>query len=305
MLISASRRTDIPAYYSEWFLRRIKEGFAYVRNPMNAAQISKISLAPDVVDGIVLWTKNPVPMLNRLCELAKYPYYFQFTLNPYGAEAEPNIPSKRDVLVPAFMRLADMLGAERVIWRYDPIILSERYTPEYHIKYFELLAKRLSGYTRQCTISFLDAYKSAARGLSRLRALPVSEDAMLSLARAISDIAGAYGLRLAACAEPIDLSALGIARASCVDKALFERIGGCGLNIRKDKNQRAECGCAESIDIGAYNTCIGGCLYCYAGGCTQAAARNHSLNDPASPLLTGSVKDGERVTVRDMPSRRA
>ena len=127
MIISASRRTDIPTYYSEWFFNRIKEGYALVRNPMNAHQISKISLNPDVVDGIVFWTKNPTPMLDKLDRLKDYTYYFQFTLNAYGQDVEASIPSKNNVVIPAFQKLSDMIGPEKVIWRYDPIYLNETY----------------------------------------------------------------------------------------------------------------------------------------------------------------------------------
>ena len=160
MIISASRRTDIPTYYSEWFLNRIKDGFVYVRNPMNVHQISKISLSPDVVDGIVFWTKNPVPMLDKLYNLQDYAYYFQFTVNSYGKDIEANIPSKNDIIVPAFRELSRIIGAEKVIWRYDPIMLTSKYTIDYHVNYFNELAKRLSGYTHKCVISFVDFYRN-------------------------------------------------------------------------------------------------------------------------------------------------
>ena len=126
MIISASRRTDIPSYYSDWFFNRIKDGFVYVRNPMNIHQISKISLSPTIVDGIVFWTKNPTPMLNRLHELNDYTYYFQFTLNPYGTDVEPNVPSKNDIVIPTFQQLSKEIGKNRVIWRYDPIFFNDK-----------------------------------------------------------------------------------------------------------------------------------------------------------------------------------
>ena len=160
MIISASRRTDIPSYYSEWFYNRIKEGFVYVRNPMNIHQIGKISLSPDVVDGIVFWTKNPAPMLDRLGELEKYTYYFQFTVNPYSTDVEPNVPSKNDTIIPTFQKLSSIIGKERIVWRYDPILLNEKYTVDYHIKYFSMLADKLAYYTEKCTVSFLDMYKN-------------------------------------------------------------------------------------------------------------------------------------------------
>ena len=128
MIISASRRTDIPSYYSEWFFNRIKNEYLYVRNPMNAHQISKISLSPDVVDGIVFWTKNPIPMMRNLDKLKDYAYYFQFTVNSYGADVEAHVPNKNDIIIPAFRELSKSIGSEKVIWRYDPIMLTEKYT---------------------------------------------------------------------------------------------------------------------------------------------------------------------------------
>lgn len=158
MILSASRRTDIPNYYSEWFYNRIKKGYLYVRNPMNAHQISKIILSPEVVDCIVFWTKNPEPMFARLDELDAYKYYFQFTLTGFGNDIECNVPHKKEKMIPIFQKLADKIGREKVIWRYDPIIFSDKYTPEYHLKAFKQIAKELNGYTSICVISFVDIY---------------------------------------------------------------------------------------------------------------------------------------------------
>ena len=166
MIISVSRRTDIPSYYSEWLFNRLNAGYAYVRNPMNPHRISEVSLSPDVVDGIVFWTKNPTPMLNRLHELQDYTYYFQFTLTPYGADVEKNIPSKNDIVIPTFQKLSSMIGKERVVWRYDPILLNDKYTMQYHMKYFRVLCDKLADHTEKCTISFLDLYKNIQRSIS-------------------------------------------------------------------------------------------------------------------------------------------
>lgn len=168
MIISASRRTDIPTYYSEWLFNRLREEYVLVRNPMNTHQIGKVSLSPDVVDGLVLWTKNPIPMLGRLSELEKYNFYFQFTLNAYGKDVEPNVPSKNDLIIPAFMELSKKIGRDRVVWRYDPIFLNEYYTMEYHKKYFKKLVSMLSDYTEKCTVSFIDLYQNTARNVQPL-----------------------------------------------------------------------------------------------------------------------------------------
>lgn len=300
MIISASRRTDIPTYYSEWFLKRIKAGYVYVRNPMNPHQVSQINLSPEVVDGIVFWTKNPTPMLDRLVELNNYMYYFQFTLNSYGVDVEENIPNKSKVIIPAFQRLSDSIGPDRVIWRYDPIFLSRLYTVDYHIRYFEELAKRLSPYTRKCTISFLDLYRNTEKNIAILAPDKFSVERQTQLAKTIAKIAHSYGLRIDTCAEEIDLSQYGIEHAKCIDDCLFSQLLQCPLEIKKDKNQRLGCGCAESVDIGAYNTCQNGCKYCYANYSSKAVYMSSKNHDPDSPLLIGEVGADDEIKERKM-----
>lgn len=300
MIISASRRTDIPTYYSDWFLKRIKAGYVYVRNPMNPHQVSQINLSPEVVDGIVFWTKNPTPMLDRLVELNDYMYYFQFTLNSYGVDVEENIPNKSKVVIPAFQRLSDSIGPDRVIWRYDPIFLSKVYTVDYHIRYFEELAKRLSPYTRKCTISFLDLYRNTEKNIAILAPDKFPVERQTQLAKILAEIAHSYGLRIDTCAEEIDLSQYGIEHAKCIDNCLFGQLLQCPLEIKKDKNQRLGCGCAESVDIGAYNTCQNGCKYCYANYSSKAVYMSSKNHDPDSPLLTGEVGADDEIKERKM-----
>lgn len=300
MIISASRRTDIPTYYSEWFFNRIKAGYVLVRNPMHAHQISKINLTPDVVDGIVFWTKNPTPMLDKLHLLKDYTYYFQFTLNAYGQDVEVAIPSKNNQIVPAFQRLSDLIGPDRVIWRYDPIFLTRTYTPAYHTHYFEELAKRLSRYTRKCTISFLDFYRHTARNMAGLSLQNFPLEMQEALAKSLAEIARSYGLKMDTCAEKMDLQQYGIEHARCIDDRLFGKLLSCPLKAGKDKNQRLECGCIESLDIGAYSTCRNGCLYCYANHSQKTVGANASKHNPQSPLLVGEVGPEDKITERKM-----
>lgn len=302
MIISASRRTDIPSHYSDWFFRRLEAGFVCTRNPMNPHQVSRISLSPDMVDGFVFWTKNPTPMLDNLVRLEGFPYYFQFTLNAYGRDMEANLPSKSDVIIPAFQALSRQIGPERVIWRYDPIVLTPKYSAEYHIHYFEKLARRLSGYTEKCVISFVDLYRHIQSVSRDMQFLPLGNAEMLTLAARFSEIARKYRLSLETCAEAVDLSQFGIQHGHCIDGDLFEKITGAPLALTKDKNQRAECGCMASIDIGMYDTCPNGCKYCYANHAPATLRKNIQAHDPASPLLCGAITPEDTVRDRKMGS---
>lgn len=285
MILSASRRTDIPAYYSDWFLNRIKKGFLYVRNPVNPRQISRINITPDVTDCIVFWTKNPAPMFTGLDELKDYIYYFQFTLTGYGKDMETNIPDKEKIMIPVFLKLSEKVGKERVIWRYDPIIFTPKYNTSFHLQTFEKYCGYLSGYTDKCVISFVDMYAKIKKNLERFEYEELSNARFAKFAAQLADIAHAHNIELSSCAEAIDLEACGISHNSCIDKTLIEKLTGYELTAAKDKSQRPECGCMESIDVGTYDTCPNGCIYCYANASPAAVGDRRALYDAASPLL--------------------
>ncbi len=302
MILSVSRRTDIPGCFSEWFFERINEGFVYTKNPMNPKQISKLELSPNVVDCIVFWTKNPEPMLGRLEELAAYPFYFQFTLTSYGKDVEANLPHKKEVLIPTFQRLSDAVGSKRVIWRYDPILFTKTYTPEYHVKAFRRMATALNGYTEKCVISFVDTYAKNKKNMQALGAYELPKEELETFATELSNIARENGMVMASCAEQIDLTHCGIKHNACIDKELIEELIGCKLKGAKDKNQRSECGCMESIDIGTYHTCGNGCLYCYANHSEEQVMKNFTQYDVHSPMLCGKIGADDKVTERKVTS---
>lgn len=297
MILSASRRTDIPAFYSNWFFNRLKEGYVDVRNPMNYHRISRIRLNPEVVDCIVFWTKNPRPMIDKLDELKNYHYYFQFTLNPYGKDLEVYVPTKSNNIIDTFKMLSDKIGPDRIIWRYDPIFMSQKIDIKYHLTYFEKLTKILHRSTQTCVISFLDLYKKTETNLKPTSVRTPSEEEILRIASDFSEIAKVYNLRIKTCSETVDLSKFGIEHNHCIDKDLIEKLVGKPMNLVKDKNQRKECGCVESIDIGEYNTCMHNCLYCYATFNRKTAiTKNYKHNDNSS-LLVGTI--GEDDVVKD------
>lgn len=300
MIVSASRRTDLPAFYPRWLADRFRQGEALVREPRAPHRIRRLRLAPDTVDGIVFWTKNPLPLLPYREAFAGYPFYFQFTLTGYGPDVEPGIPDKDAVLVPVFRQLARELGPGRLVWRYDPIFLTGEYTLAFHRRRFAELAARLAGSTDLCTISFLDEYRDTRRHMAGLgvRAFPVREQ--LALAAELKQIADRQGMRLCSCAEGIDLASLGILPARCIDPARLAAQVGESWQVPRAAGQRPACRCAQSVDIGAYDSCKGGCLYCYAGGQKPGFV----AHDPASALLVGRPGPEDQVTDRPMPAFR-
>ncbi len=302
MIISASRRTDIPAYYSDWFIKRLQEKIVCCRNPLNAKQVSQISLSPEVVDCIVFWTKNPIPMLSKLDALKEYNYYFQFTLTGYGRDIETNLPDKKKELIPAFQKLAEEIGPEKVIWRYDPIIFNERYTEEYHLEAFRQISDSLYGYTNKCVFSFVDIYQKNQKSMEQLHRTEISNQQIYEFAEKLYKISSSKRMELATCAERIDLSAIGIQHNACIDRKVIEKICGAHLKIDKDKTQRDECQCVASVDIGAYNTCCNGCKYCYANYSEQSVRNNVSRYNPDSVILCDEITSDDKVTERKMKS---
>lgn len=297
MIVSASRRTDIPALYTDWLRNRLAKGYALVRNPYRPDQLRRVDLRPEAVDGMVLWSKCPLPLLEKpgtLEALSPYPYYLQFTLTPYGPDIEPGLPDKREVLIPCFQQLAKALGPHRVLWRYDPILLNARYTAAFHLDAFARFAAALAGHTRQCTLSFLDSYRHIDASMRGLGVVDPPEPEKRRLAEALAKTAAAHGMALCACAEPMDFREQGVSPARCVDASLLAEISGKPFPARKDPAQRVGCGCAQSVDIGIYHSCPNGCLYCYANHGEKAVKKRVAQYDALSPLLCDALRAEER-----------
>ncbi len=293
MIISASRRTDIPAFYGEWFINRFRAGYVHVRNPFNPRQIRMISLAPKDVDCIVFWTKNPSPLKPILHELdaASVPYYFLFTVTPYGRDIERHVPSIDEALN-NFRSLSGSIGPERVHWRYDPIFFTGSIDEKFHICRFEEISKALTGATEKCIISFLHLYRKCRHNLAKVQPIEMKFSRKVQVARTLADIASKYGISLEWCAPEENTARFGITRGGCVDISLIQKLAGRPVAAGKDPGQRKECGCAKSADIGAYNTCPHGCLYCYANSNCETAERNRRSHDPLYPCLAGAVHEG-------------
>ncbi|HIT53518.1 MAG TPA: DUF1848 domain-containing protein [Candidatus Fimivicinus intestinavium] len=297
MILSASRRTDLPALYGEWLMGRLRAGFALVPGPRSPHTLRRVTLTPDVVDCIVFWSKNPQPFLRFLPEIERmgYPFYFQFTLNPYNGEVERCLPPLRERLE-IFHRLSAQIGPERLVWRYDPVIVAERYPPGWHVEQFDRLCAVLHRDTCRCVFSFFDRYAKDQSGFYE-----ADGASMRTVAQGFSQIAAQYGLPLFACSEPVDLSGYGIQHAACIDAALVEQVIGCPVKDRKDPNQRPLCGCMESVELGSYDSCTNGCVYCYANQGLERARRRLQQNDPRSPLMIGWPDGTEKIV--DVPAQ--
>ncbi len=293
MIISVSRRTDIPALYAQWFIHRIRTGFCHVPNPFNPRQVSTVSLRPEDVEVIVFWTRHPRPLLPYLEELDHrgYRYYFQYTVLGYPREIDPGSPPL-EVALPTFQELSRQIGATRVIWRYDPIIFSPLCDAEFHRRNFARIAAALRGHTGRCVISRCTRYRKTTRRVHALNACGVSiaiPDAsdirFLELVASLAHIAHDHGMEIVSCAEEADLQPYGIRPGKCVDDALIHKIFGIRVTSQKDPGQRAACGCVVSKDIGMYDTCTMGCLYCYATSSVTRARLNRMRHDPHAPSL--------------------
>lgn len=297
MIISASRRTDIPALYSDWFINRLNAGYLYVRNPMNPLQVTKLLLNHESIDCIVFWTKNPETFISKLSSIKEYPYYFHFTLNPYDSAIEKSLPSK-EKLIQTFTQLSDIIGTDRIIWRYDPVFFTPECSLSYHIKSFEFLAKSLAGFTSRCMFSFLTPYKKCLNNMKSVNFSVPDEAESSILAKEFVSIASSHKISLQTCAMPQDYSSLGIKKGKCIDDELISKITGKKISSQKDTCQRTQCLCAPSIDIGTYNTCTNGCIYCYANYRQSDAIKNFSSHSPELEMMHGFLTGREKITTR-------
>lgn len=286
MIIQTGMRTDIPAFYHEWLLNRIEEGFVLVRNPYNPGSVTRYSLSPDVVDLIVFCTKNPEPMLAHMDALRAYGQYWFVTITPYGKEIEPNVPDKEKVME-NFRKLSEMVGIDSVGWRYDPIFIDKEYSVKRHIAEFEKMAETLSGYTKTCVISFIDIYKKVERNFPGIGAVSPSD--RMYLGKEFIKIAAKYGMTIRPCAEGNELEEYGADCSGCMTVGTFENALHSHLDAPKRKNNQrnGQCACLLGVDIGAYDTCGHFCKYCYANTNVSLVKENMKKHDKESPFLLG------------------
>lgn len=292
MIINTGQRTDIPAFYPKWLANRFKEQIVCVRNPFNPEQVSRYKLSPDTVDVVGFCSKNPAPFFEYMDIIKEYGQYWFVTITPYGKDIEPNVPDKHKILED-FIVLSKLVGINSIGWRYDPILINERYTVEYHLKAFEQMAAALSGYTKTVVISFIDLYEKVKRNFPEV--CSVSRENKHFLGKELIKIATSYDMIVKPCGEGQFLSKYGADCSGCMTIATYEKAIAQKLIVPNKKPARKECACYLSGDIGAYDSCAHLCRYCYANNDVDAVKRNIKLHDPDSPFLIGNYKPGDII----------
>ncbi len=290
MIINVSGRTDIVAFYTPWFLNRMKEGYFLVRNPFNPCSISRINV--ENIDLIVFCTKNPLPILDSLHTLQK-PFLFQVTFTPYHKDIEPYVPDKR-LILNAIRKLSKLSKESKPPIRYDPILLNERYDVKYHIKAFEKMCMELEGYVDRIIVSFVDDYKNVRKHQTELQTKEFTDADYKLIGTSFSYIAKEHGMSVQTCFEQRDLCEYGFRKDVCM--SVEEAFLITGKKFKKWKAR--DCGCVEMVDIGQYNTCRHYCKYCYANFDEKRIEENVRLHDPESPLLIGNVQPQDQIRVR-------
>lgn len=293
MILNVSGRTDIVAFYSEWFKNRYQKGFVDVRNPFNASMVSRIYF--EDVDAIFFCTKNPIPILKDLSKI-KQPILFHVTITPYKNDIEPNVPPKGKIIA-AIKQISDILGSENVWIRYDPIFLSDKYTVSYHQKAFDHLCSLVTGYVKGIIVSFLDDYKNVKKNYASLRFRNFTESDFREIGVSFSKSAKRYGLTIQTCFEDRNLKEYGFQIGDCLSQSLAYQLTGKTYK-RWTARKGKKCNCVELVDIGVYNSCKHLCKYCYANYNESIVDSNICLHDPNSSLLIGHLKKGDIIKQR-------
>jgi hypothetical protein len=293
MILNVSGRTDIVAFYSDWFMKRLEEGFVDVRNPFNPKLISRINF--NDVDLILFCTKNPIPILDKIKDINK-PILFHVTLTPYLKDIEPNVPDKKEV-IEAIKRLSNIIGIDNIYIRYDPIFLSDKYNLEYHKKVFDRMCTLLDGYVKNIIVSFIDDYKNVRRNEKSLGYREFSENDYKEIGLSFSNSSHLHGMKVHTCFEERNLSEYGFDIGECLSHEMAFKLTG---KTYKNWTARKEgkCRCVQMVDIGVYNSCRHFCKYCYANYDEKRVIDNYKNHDVNSSLLIGYINKDDVIKVR-------
>jgi hypothetical protein len=307
-IISVTRRSDIPAFYKDWFKNRLNAGFAGWENPFGG-QKYLVSLKPQDVTAFVFWSKNYRSFLDVLPDLKQNGFncLFQYTITGLPREFEVNLVETEDA-IDSFKEISSLFSAEQVFWRYDPILTSAQTDKEYHLDRFEYIARQLSGYTRRCFVSYAVFYGKVERNFRAftkeqgIKFYDPYNEQKIELANQLADIAAQYGMQVYTCCGDY-LIGEKVKKAHCIDGDLISQLFYSGELKVKSRPTRKECGCSESTDIGKYDTCPHGCIYCYANVNKEKARQMHDNHDPGSPFLGYAKEDGDEFVAEIKKNR--
>lgn len=293
MILNTGGRTDTVQYYSNWLLKRFREGFVYSRNPFYPNKVTKYELSPEKIDCVVFCSKNYAPILDRLNEITdRFNTYFYYTITAYGKDIEPGVPDIQKS-IETLLKLEQIAGLKRIAWRYDPVLLTEKYTIDYHLKTFDYMADRLSGHIDRCIFSFVEMYKKLEHNMPEILLLTNKDKEIL--AEGLGNIAKKNGIYLQTCAEAQNFEKYGIHKSGCMTLDILGRANDVKFRKLKHKGMRKNCNCIESRDIGAYDTCPNGCRYCYANSTPKKALENFKMHNENSPILSGEIKETDII----------
>ena len=293
MILNTGARTDTVQYYTKWLLQRFAEGYVLTRNPLFPNKVLRYDLTPEKVDCVVFCSKNYRPILPRLHEITdRFHTYFHYTITAYGKDVEPGVPTIQESMK-TLIALSQLVGKQRVAWRYDPVLLTEKYTIARHMDTFEQMAKVLAPYIGRCIFSFVEMYKKLESNMPEL--LPLSQREKDVLAQGLGQIAKRYGISIQTCGTNGDYTRYGIHTSGCMTLDILGKANGIAFKHLKHKGMRQGCHCMESRDIGAYDTCLNGCKYCYANKNPHKAFANFKYHDPTSPLLLGNLQPSDTI----------
>ena len=293
MILNVSGRTDIVAFYSKWFMNRYKEGYLDVRNPFNKKLVSRIYFLD--VDLIMFCTKNPIPIIDKIKEINK-PILFHITLTPYNKDIEPNVIDKTKI-IESIKELSKIIGIDNIYVRYDPIIISDKYNINYHIKAFNKLCSLLNGYVKRIIISFLDEYKNVKENRNILKYKTLTDNDYKLISRNFSKIASINGMTVQTCFEDMNLVEYGLVKGECLSHELAYKLTGKSYKSWTARKER-KCNCVQMVDIGVYNSCKHFCKYCYANYNEKEVINNYKNHNPNSSLLIGELESDDIIKVR-------
>lgn len=293
MIINTGSRTDTVQYYTQWLLKRFEEGFVYSRNPMFPNKVIRYELNPEVVDCVVFCSKNYEPILPYIKQITdKFNTYFHYTITAYGKDIEPNVPDI-DSSIETLIKLSEIVGKQRIGWRYDPILLTEKYTKEIHYETFNYMTERLSPYIDRCIFSFVEMYKKLKKNMPEI--ILLTENDKTEIAKHIGSIAKKYNMTIQTCATIGDYEQFGILKSGCLISEILEKANNIQFKKMKHSGNRKGCNCMENRNIGDYDTCPNGCKYCYANQNPEIAQINYRKHNPNLPFILGDFNETDEI----------